>query len=68
MRYTPSEARSSPVALAVFLLGAATFLFAVVMGPDLGSFGAPTGSLEWWLGIGFAGLAVALGVRSWLRS
>lgn len=67
MRYTLAGARSSPIALAVFLLGLAVFLFAVVVGPG-GSWGAPMGSPEWFLGAGFAVLAVVLGVRSWLRS
>lgn len=66
MRYTLSEARSSPVALAAFLVGLAVFLFAVLIGPS-GSWGAPLGSPEWLLGAAFAVLAVVLGVRSWLR-
>jgi ABC-type tungstate transport system substrate-binding protein len=67
MKYTLAEARSSPVALAVFLVGLAVFLLAIVVGPS-GSWGAPMGSPEWLLGAAFAALAVALGVRSWLRS
>lgn len=67
MKYTLAEARSSPVALAVFLVGLAVFLFAIVVGPS-GSWGAPMGSPEWLLGVAFAALAVVLGVRSWLRS
>lgn len=66
MKHTLAEARSSPVALAVFLPGLATFLFAVLIGPN-GSWGAPISAPEWLLGAGFAALAVALGVRSWLR-
>lgn len=65
MRYTLSEARSSPVALAVFLLGLATFLFALAFSG--GSWGAPAGSPEWLLGAAFAIVAVVLGVRSWLQ-
>lgn len=67
MKYTLAEARSSPVALTVFLVGLAVFLFAIVVGPS-GSWGAPMGSPEWLLGAAFAALAVVLGVRSWLRS
>ncbi|MFC6904337.1 hypothetical protein [Halalkalicoccus tibetensis] len=66
MRYTLSEARSSPVALAVFLLGLATFLVSVAFSG--GSWGAPVGSPGWLLGVGFAVVAVAVGVRSWLRT
>lgn len=58
--------RSSPVALVVFLVGLAVFLFAIVVSPS-GSWGAPIGPPEWLLGAGFAALAVALGVRSWMR-
>ncbi|MDL5361124.1 hypothetical protein [Halalkalicoccus sp. NIPERK01] len=65
MKHTLSEARSSPVALAVFLLGLAVFVFAVAFSD--GSWGAPVGSPEWLLGAAFAALAVILGVRSWLQ-
>lgn len=67
MRYTLSEARSSPVAMALFLLGAAAFLFAVAMGPELGSFGAETGTPMWWLGVAGAVVVVLVTVGSRLR-
>ncbi len=67
MRYTLSDVRSSPVALAIFALGVAAFLFAVLLG-DPGSYGAPVGTPRWWLGLGFAGFAIVLSVRSWLWS
>ncbi len=51
--------------MAIFLLGAAAFLVAIAFSD--GSWGAPVGSPEWLLGVGFAALAVVLGVRSWLR-
>lgn len=66
MRRTLSEARSSPVALTVFLLGLATFLFSLAFSG--GSWGAPSGSPDWLLGVAFAVVAVVLGVRSWLRT
>lgn len=58
MRYTLSDVRSSPVALAIFALGLAAFLVAVATGPDLGSFGADQGTPLWWLGV--AGVVVAV--------
>ena len=67
MRSDLSELRSSQAATAVFLLAVAVFVGVMLFLPG-NSWGAPVGSLDWWVGVGFAALAVALGVRSWLRA
>ncbi|MCH7661641.1 MAG: hypothetical protein IH933_14035 [Euryarchaeota archaeon] len=67
MRSDLSEIRSSPFATAVFLLAVAVFVGTILFLPN-NSWGAPVGSIDWWVGFGFAALAIALGVRSWRRN
>ncbi|WP_122090075.1 hypothetical protein [Halalkalicoccus subterraneus] len=67
MRSDLSEIRSSPLVTAVFLLALVVFVGAILFAPGGDSWGAPMGSPEWLLGAACATLAVALGVRSWMR-
>ena len=67
MRVTLSDARDSPIAAAVFLVGVAVAAYAVYYQSQGGTFGAPEGSLAWWLGVGAVVLAViATAARQWL--
>lgn len=66
VRITPSDARESPAAAAVFVLALAVAAFALLFGGE--DFGAPTGSTLWWLGVGGAVVAVAVTLAWQLRS
>ncbi|WP_255197329.1 hypothetical protein [Halorarius litoreus] len=56
MRYSVDDVRSSPLAAAVFVVGVAVAVIAFLTAD--GEFGAPTGTLPWWLGVGAAGAAL----------
>ncbi|GAB3688715.1 hypothetical protein GCM10028857_23220 [Salinarchaeum chitinilyticum] len=56
MRVTISDARESPIAATVFLLGVAAAGVAIVFGD--GEFGAPAGSPLFLAGLAFAAIAV----------
>ncbi|WP_255152563.1 hypothetical protein [Halorarius halobius] len=58
MRFTLDDARSSPVAAAVFIVGLAAAGVALFVAD--GEFGAPAGTPEWWLGVAVAGVAVVV--------
>jgi len=58
MRVTLSDARESPIAAAVLLLGIAATAAAFALGD--GEFGAPTGSPLFLLGAGFTAVAIGL--------
>jgi hypothetical protein len=62
-----SEIRESRTATAVVLLAVVIFIGAMLFAPG-NSWGAPVGSVGWWVGLAFAIFAVALGVRSWRRA
>lgn len=67
MRYRLSDVGDSWTATLVFAVGVAFVVFAVVMSGGSESFGAPVGSMRWWLGIGGAGVAILLTVGNRLR-
>jgi hypothetical protein len=60
MRVTISDARESPIAAAILLVGVAAAVTAFVVGD--GEFGAPVGSPEFLLGLGAAAVAVLVSV------
>lgn len=64
MRFTLSDARESPAAAAVFLLGVAVAAFAVLSGSE--DLGASSGTPTSWL-VGGVALAVAVTVAWHLR-
>lgn len=67
MRVTLDDARDSPVAAAVLLVGVAVAAYAVYYQSQGGTFGAPEGSPAWLIGVGAALIAVALSaVRRWM--
>ncbi|SNZ15625.1 hypothetical protein SAMN06269185_2534 [Natronoarchaeum philippinense] len=60
MRITLSDARDSSIAAAILLLGVGAAAYAAYYTSQGGEFGAPTGSLPWWLGVGAAIVAVVV--------
>lgn len=67
MRYGIEDIGSSPVATALFVIGVGFAAFALLFGSGSGGYGAPQGSLRWWLGIAGATVAVVLIVAEQLR-
>jgi len=62
MRVTLSDARDSPIAAAVLLVGVAAAAYAFYYQSQGGTFGAPQGSPAWLLGVGAAVVAVAVSI------
>ncbi|WP_248517160.1 hypothetical protein [Salinarchaeum laminariae] len=66
MRVTLSDARESPLAAAVFLLGVAAAVVAIVFGD--GGFDAPAGSPLFLVGLGAAAIAIGIVIAERVRS
>jgi len=65
MRVTLSDARESPVAAAVLLLGLGAAAIAVLFGD--GEFGAEPGSPLFLVGVAFAAIAIAVSLAYRIR-